>query len=388
MILADKIIKGRKKLGMSQEELAEKMDVSRQAVSKWESNQSVPEIEKILQLSRLFGVTTDYLLKEEIETEEFIGDKRDSSAPAGESVQKDGSEIRADNSQTVTAEQSDVFSSDNESAAVGDTGEQNISQAPKVPIKTITVEQAKEYLSQQKTAADYIAVGTFLCILSVIPLLLLGAVSKSEIIRVSEDVIGAVGLVLMFLIIASAVVLFIYTGSKNAPYEFLEKEPFEAEQGVEEMVRERQKAFSDTYTKLNIMGTVFCILSPVSLFLGAIGENEVTQMVCLSITLILAGIGGVFFVLGGVRHEAMQKLLKEGIYTEAAKSARSIRTAVGAAYWLAAAAIYFLLLFLSGDPTGNWRNGYSWIVWPVAGVLFPVVLIVFDLVWNRKKGGK
>ena len=71
MILADKIIKERKKLGLSQEELAEKMNVSRQAVSKWESAQSIPEIDKLLQLSRLFGVTTDYLLKDEIEDEEY-----------------------------------------------------------------------------------------------------------------------------------------------------------------------------------------------------------------------------------------------------------------------------------------------------------------------------
>ena len=59
MILADKIIRLRKKNGWSQEELAEKMNVSRQAVSKWESAQTVPDLEKILQLSGLFGVTTD-----------------------------------------------------------------------------------------------------------------------------------------------------------------------------------------------------------------------------------------------------------------------------------------------------------------------------------------
>ena len=59
MILADKIIKERKKNNWSQEELAEKMNVSRQAVSKWESAQATPDIEKILQLASLFGVTTD-----------------------------------------------------------------------------------------------------------------------------------------------------------------------------------------------------------------------------------------------------------------------------------------------------------------------------------------
>ena len=59
MILADKIIELRKKNGWSQEELAEKLDVSRQAVSKWESAQSVPDMNRILMLSQVFGVSTD-----------------------------------------------------------------------------------------------------------------------------------------------------------------------------------------------------------------------------------------------------------------------------------------------------------------------------------------
>lgn len=63
MKLGQKIAELRKKDHLSQEGLAEKMNVSRQAVSKWESNQSIPDIEKIVDLSELFGVTTDYLLK-------------------------------------------------------------------------------------------------------------------------------------------------------------------------------------------------------------------------------------------------------------------------------------------------------------------------------------
>ena len=62
----------RKKNGWSQEELAEKMEVSRQSISKWESAQSVPDMGRIVRLSDLFGVSTDYLLKDDIETEELI----------------------------------------------------------------------------------------------------------------------------------------------------------------------------------------------------------------------------------------------------------------------------------------------------------------------------
>ena len=62
MILADKIIDLRKKNGWSQEELAEQLGVSRQSVSKWESAQSVPDMGRVVQMSELFNVSTDYLL--------------------------------------------------------------------------------------------------------------------------------------------------------------------------------------------------------------------------------------------------------------------------------------------------------------------------------------
>ena len=68
MILADKIIENRKKNGWSQEELAEKLGVSRQSVSKWEGAQAVPDMKKIVQMSEVFGVSTDYLLRDDIET--------------------------------------------------------------------------------------------------------------------------------------------------------------------------------------------------------------------------------------------------------------------------------------------------------------------------------
>ena len=75
MTLADRIQQLRKQKGISQEELADRVGVSRQAVSKWESAQSVPDLDKILLLSDYFEVTTDYLLKG-IEPVPPVRDKR------------------------------------------------------------------------------------------------------------------------------------------------------------------------------------------------------------------------------------------------------------------------------------------------------------------------
>ena len=65
MALHEKIYSCRRKAGLSQEELAEKIGVSRQAVSKWETGESVPELSKIVMLADIFGVTTDWLLRDE-----------------------------------------------------------------------------------------------------------------------------------------------------------------------------------------------------------------------------------------------------------------------------------------------------------------------------------
>src|SRR5699024_9992649 len=77
VILADKIIELRKKNGWSQEQLAQKLNVTRQSISKWEGAQSVPDLQKIILLSEIFGVTTDYLIKDEIEEEEFLNEDVD-----------------------------------------------------------------------------------------------------------------------------------------------------------------------------------------------------------------------------------------------------------------------------------------------------------------------
>lgn len=62
MIIGTKIAACRKRAGMSQEKLANELNISRQAVSRWETGEAVPDTEKVIQLSRIFHVTTDYLL--------------------------------------------------------------------------------------------------------------------------------------------------------------------------------------------------------------------------------------------------------------------------------------------------------------------------------------
>lgn len=102
MKLADKIVYLRNKLNMSQEELADYLDVSRQSVSKWEVGQSDPRIDKILQLCSLFGVSTDELIRDEIELN-VKDDEESNKLVSGKYFGTDG--FRGEANSDLTAEQ-------------------------------------------------------------------------------------------------------------------------------------------------------------------------------------------------------------------------------------------------------------------------------------------
>ena len=264
MILADKIIRLRKKNGWSQEELADKMNVSRQAVSKWESSQTIPDLDKILQLSTLFGVTTDYLLKDEIEDEELTND------------------------------------------TTSDT-----------TVKRISIEEANEYIEQRKKASWHLALATFLCILSPITIMVLSILSELPNPIITETMAGAVGLTVLFAFVLCAVPIYIYCGFKNQPYAFLDKNiPFELEYGVKGLVTEKKNAFRPTYISYNIIATCICIFAVVPLVLLSFTENEILVAVALGLLMIIAGIGAGMFIVAGTQNASMQKLLREGEFTE------------------------------------------------------------------------
>lgn len=82
MKLGEKLQKLRKRSGLSQEQLAARLTVSRQAVSKWELDETVPDTENVVQLSRLFGVSCDYLLREEADDPGAVPPPQDALQPA------------------------------------------------------------------------------------------------------------------------------------------------------------------------------------------------------------------------------------------------------------------------------------------------------------------
>ena len=170
MILADKIVDLRKKNGWSQEELAEKVDVSRQSISKWESAQSVPDMAKILRLSEIFGVSTDYLLKDEMEMADSLV------------LPDSGSEARA-----------------------------------------VSMEEASAYLQTKAFNAGRIAIGVMLCILSPVLLILLGEAQEYGRLALTENQAGGIGLIILVLLIGCAVAILSHPDSASASMNILRK---------------------------------------------------------------------------------------------------------------------------------------------------------------------
>lgn len=318
MILADKIVTLRKRAGWSQEELAAQLGVSRQSVSKWEGAQSVPDMQKVVQMSRLFGVTTDYLLKEELGEPE--------PAPA----------------------ESDA------------------------PLRCVTMEQAADYLAQRQAAAPKLALATLLCVLSPVALLLLAALSDRPGAALSENAAAGIGLCVLLVLVAAAVAVFITCAAQVKAYAFLESEPFETAYGVTGMVRGRRAAFAPRHTRGTVAGTVLCILSAVPLFIAVcLDGSDLLYVGAVCLLLVLAGVGSAVFVYGSVYWAAMDRLLEEGDYVRPRKRQNGVVGAISSIYWLTVTAAYLLWTF---GPWWDAQPQDTWILWVVAGVLYGAVM--------------
>lgn len=341
MILADKIITLRKKAGWSQEELASQLGVTRQSVSKWEGAQSVPDLDKVVQMSRLFGVSTDYLLKDELEEEEFVE-----------------------------------------------------SEADEAPLRRVTMEQAARYLALRKACAPKIALAVAMCIVSPVVIIFLSAMADAGLGGISEDLAAGLGVSVILVLVAIAVGMFLSCGAKTKEFDFLEKEPFETEYGVSGMVRERRKAYEPTASRCTILGVVLCILAVVPLMLGVglassdvaallvrVAPADVYAAAAVDALLLLVACGVGVLVWSGTYTGAMDQLLEEGDYTRKKKARSGVMSTVSLIYWLSVTAIF---LFYTFGPKGNGQPQYSWFIWAVGGVLYAAVMGIVSLVLYHK----
>ena len=323
MILADKIINERKKNGWSQEELAEQLGVSRQSVSKWEGAQAIPDLSKIIAMADIFGVTTDYLLKDDME-------------------------IREPNSTTD-------IPSDSPSDSVP-------------PKRKVSMEEANEFLSLKQKYTPSIANAVMLCVLSPAVLIALAGLSAEFPEKISENLAAGIGLLCLFGCIAYAVFRFIVCSSKLSKYDFLQNQNIETEYGVTGMVKAKKEAFQDKYTRMLACGVVLCVLCAIPLITAALANAADYILVLLtSFLLVMIGAGVNIIIRSSCIMGSYDKLLEEGDFTVEKKNNERKAEPWASVFWGVATAVYLGWSFYSR------RWDITWMVWPVAGVLYGCV---------------
>ncbi len=323
MILADKIINERKKNGWSQEELAEMLEVSRQSVSKWESAQSVPDLQKVLKMAEVFGVSTDYLLKDEIEPENL----------------------------TTATERTDSFSS----------------------LRKVTMEEANEYIGLRKKILPKIGLGVFLCVTCPVVLILIAGFQNYGYLNITEPVAAALGLLVLFAQIGMAVFIFITNGGKLSKYDFLEREAFETEYGVDGMAKEKLAENEGINLRALTIGVLLCVLGSVPLIITSVMQAVPIVIVgCVCFLLLAIGCAVYLFIAVCGVNSSYKVLLQTGDYTTDAKKKNVKLEGLSRIYWLLITVIYLALSFI----TGKWDR--TWIIWAVSGVLFALIRVIAE----------
>lgn len=327
MILAEKIVNLRKKMGWSQEELAEQLGVSRQSVSKWESEQSLPDMDKIVKMSTVFSVSTDYLLKDEL-----------SDLDVNPQVDKEESGLRR-----------------------------------------VTMEEASRFMEIRANSAASIALSTLLCVASPIIMLFLIALSQAPFANINENAAVGIGLSALIIMVALGVVGFIKTSSAASDFAFLEKEAFETEYGVTSVVRKRKDEYKERYTRINTVCTVLCIISVVPIFLSiCFNAPDYVYVLDVCFILLMVAIASYGFVVASTVMGSFNKLLEEGDYTRAEKSKSPLLAGFSTVYWLSVTALFLVFQFII---PGKWAE--AWKIWPIAGVLFAALRIIINLTKKR-----
>ena len=331
MILADKITQLRRQNGWSQEELAHQLNVSRQAVSKWESGSSIPELDKILNMSRIFHVTTDYLLKDELEQPESVS-----------SVVSDADEIPA-----------------------------------REPVRTLSLEEANTYLDLVRQTRGKIAFSVSLFILCPIPLFLLGGWADGT---PKEDFAAGIGVAVLLVIVAVGLIFLLPAAFQLEKFEYLEKEDIALGYGIAGILERQKDDYAPIFRKNITQGVVLCVLAVVPLMLTTAFQPSDRWMIA-SVSLLLAIVAAAvqFFIRAGMVQDSFNKLLQLEDYTTHEKMLNRKIGWFAGAYWCVVTAVYL--------GVSLWQDAWktSWVIWVVAGLLFAALNFALRA-WAEQKG--
>lgn len=337
MNLSDKISKLRRQAGLSQEQLAEALGVSRQSVSKWESGQAQPEIGKIVLMSEIFQVSTDYLLKDSPKNPEPHEQRAEQAeAPkTGFAGFKEAVRTVVTNALTQTVE----------------------AEAP----RPVTLAEADAYLAFENRRAKKMALGSALCVLSPAPLIML---AMSGNFFLGEDLASILGVVILLAIVAVAVVVFAGASAGKNDFAYLDG-PIAPEPAVTEMALGIQNNCQSLWAKRRALATGLYVVCPAPVIFSAMFEAtraaELIMGMGVAFTLVLAAAATALHVPAEIQRGAVARLLDSS--EQRAPEAGGFKKL----YTNCTVGLYLVVSFL----TGLWA--VTWLLFPAAKFFYPAV---------------
>lgn len=376
MLLSEKIMSLRKRNGWSQEELAQQLGVSRQSVSKWESMASMPDIQKIMAMSELFGVSTDYLLKDELEELPATAIAADYAAS---SVQSGSSDPAAGSTTDSTAGDG--------STGESSTGNASTSEAI-APKLSVSLETATEYLDAIARTSRPTAGAITLFILGPALLVSLATYSEDALyfdpMRISPDAMGIAGICIMMLFIAAGVGLLILQDMKLARFKQFKEASLELQYGVEAAVRRRAESTESLRYVQQAAGVCLTILSAIPFLIASYYGTGLTFALGFFVAAILVSLGVYLLVYSGILREGYRVLLQEGDFSHDEKSNKRDSKSAALKYRPIARAYFgtITLLYVGYSfITKDWKS--SWIIWPVSALLYHIIISILNALKKR-----
>ena len=369
MLLSEKIMSLRKRNGWSQEELAQQLGVSRQSVSKWESMASMPDIQKIMAMSELFGVSTDYLLKDELE------------------------ELPATATGTAAAYTADGIASAAADVATGmaagdSSGDDTSTSKTVVPKLSVSLDTATEYLDAIARTSRPTAGAITLFILGPALLVSLATYSEDALyfdpMRISPDALGIAGICIMMLFIAAGVGLLILQDMKLAKFKQLKEASLELQYGVEAAVRRRAESTESLRYMQQAAGVCLTILSAIPFLIASYYGTGLTFALGFFVAAILVSLGVYLLVYSGILRDGYRVLLQEGDFSHDEKSNKRDSKSAALKYRPIARAYFgtITLLYVGYSfITKDWKS--SWIIWPVSALLYHIIISILNALKKR-----
>ena len=374
MLLSEKIMSLRKRNGWSQEELAQQLGVSRQSVSKWESMASMPDIQKIMAMSELFGVSTDYLLKDELEELPATAIAADYVAS---SVQDGSSDPAAGSTVGSTTDSTD-------GGTVGESSTDNASTSKTVaPKLSVSLDTATEYLDAIARTSRPTAGAITLFILGPALLVSLATYSEDALyfdpMHISPDAMGIAGICIMMLFIAAGVGLLILQDMKLAKFKQLKEASLELQYGVEAAVRRRAESTESLRYVQQAAGVCLTILSAIPFLIASYYGTGLTFALGFFVAAILVSLGVYLLVYSGILRDGYRVLLQEGDFSHDEKSNKRDSKSAALKYRPIARAYFgtITLLYVGYSfITKDWKS--SWIIWPVSALLYHIIISILN----------